>query len=60
MGSTGYMIAFCIGEYKGTKLISSVEDEEKISRLVEVLDQVLNRCKETMHHTSRPILKTFS
>jgi hypothetical protein len=56
MGSKGYTTAFCMGEHKGTKLISSAEDEQKISRLVVVVDHMLNRCEETMHYTGRPIL----
>ena len=56
MGSTGYTAAFCIGEHEGRKLISSAEDEQKISRLVVAVDHMLNRCEETMRHTSQPIL----
>jgi hypothetical protein len=56
MGSIGYTTAFCIGEHKGAKLISSAEDEQKISRLVVVVDHMLNRCEETMRRTGRPIL----
>jgi hypothetical protein len=56
MGSIEYTTAFCIGEHKGTKLISSAEDEQKTSRLVVVVDHMLNRCEETMRRTSRLIL----
>jgi hypothetical protein len=56
MGSTGYTTAFCIGEHKGSRLISSAEDEQKIPRLVVVVDHMLNRCEETIRHTSRLIL----
>jgi hypothetical protein len=56
MGSTGYTTAFCIGEHKGSRLISSAEDEQKIPRLVVVVDYMLNRCEKTIRYISWLIL----
>ncbi|KAL4860286.1 hypothetical protein BDV12DRAFT_205332, partial [Aspergillus spectabilis] len=44
-----------LGEYQGHQLASAAADEEYIAYLISAVDQVLDRCEETIEHTGHHI-----